>query len=68
MHHYSSNADFKNSSKRNFMSSRASIKDLPRLRAELAELKQRGESGTDVMQLELTIAYLEEQLRNNGKR
>jgi Ca-activated chloride channel homolog len=68
MHHYSSNADFKNSSKRNFMSSRASIKDLPRLRAELAELKQRGESGTDVMQLELTIAYLEEQLRNNGNR
>ena len=41
---------------------------LPRLRAELAELKQRGESGTDVMQLELTIAYLEEQLRNNGNR
>jgi hypothetical protein len=34
MHDHSGNEDFKNSSKRNFMSSRASIKDLHRLRAE----------------------------------
>lgn len=68
MHHHSSNADFKNSSKRNFMSSRASIKDLHRLQAELAELKQRGETGSHVLQLELMIAQLEEQLRNNGNR
>ncbi len=68
MHHHSSNADFKNSSKRNFMSSRASIKDLHRLQAELEIMKQRGETGTHVMQLELMIAQLEEQLRNNGNR
>jgi len=67
MHHHSSNEDFKNSSKRDFMSSRASVKDLPRLRAELAEMKQRGEIGTHVIQLELTIAYLEKQLRNNNR-
>jgi hypothetical protein len=68
MHHHSSNADFKNSSKRNFMSSRASIKDLHRLQAELEIMKQRGETGTHVIQLELMIAQLEEQLRNNGNR
>ncbi len=68
MHHHSSNADFKNSSKRNFMSSRASIKDLHRLQAELEIMKQHGETGTHVMQLELMIAQLEEQLRNNGNR
>jgi FMN phosphatase YigB (HAD superfamily) len=67
MHRHSSNEDFKNSSKRDFMSSRASIKDLPSLRAELAELKQRGEFGTHVIQLELTISYLEKQLRNNQR-
>lgn len=68
MHHHSSNEDFKNSSKRDFMSSRASIKDLPRLRAELDEMKQQGEIGTHVTQLELMIAYLEKQLRKNDNR
>lgn len=67
MHHHSSNEDFKNSSKRNFMSSRASIKDLHRLREELAEMKQRGETGTLMIQLERLIAQLEEQLRNNNR-
>ena len=68
MQDYSSNADFKNSSKRNFMSSRASIKDLHRLRAELEMMKQHGEVGTHVIQLELLIAQLEEQLRNKDNR
>ena len=68
MQDYSSNEDFKNSSKRNFMSSRASVKDLYRLQAELDAMKQRGEIGTQMMQLELLIAQLEEQLRNNGNR
>ncbi len=67
MHHHSSNEDFKNSSKRNFMSSRASAKDLHRLRAELAEMKQRGETGTLMLQLERLITQLEEQLRNNNR-
>lgn len=68
MYSPSSNEDFKNSSKRDFMVSRASVKDLPRLQAELAELKQRGEIGTHVMQIERMIAQLEKQLRNNGNR
>jgi hypothetical protein len=67
MHRHSSNEDFKNSSKRNFMSSRASAKDLHRLQAELAEMKQRGETGTLMLQLERLIAQLEEQLRNNQR-
>ena len=67
MHQSSSNRDFKNSSQRNFMSSRASIKDLHRLREELAEMKQRGETGTLMLQLERLIAQLEEQLRNNQR-
>jgi hypothetical protein len=67
MHRHSSNEDFKNSSKRNFMYSRASAKDLHRLRAELAEMQQRGETGTLMLQLERLIAQLEEQLRNNQR-
>jgi len=41
---------------------------LYRLQAELDAMKQRGEIGTQMMQLELLIAQLEEQLRNNGNR